>query len=197
MTLRGGVTKAPFTVKAGPTAPSTEFLPSGPRDLQAHVLAHMCSPWALPQGPELGFKWPRMHTAIIHSRRPMQGPMRHKPAALAQGLLWRGMCLPGGSCAPALTRGLSPWVLLPPDAAEGLCPCRDRWLATPLQIWQVHLHSLQRVDVACVTGQWTRLSLVLRGTQAVRKVRAFTSHPQELMVRCWAVCPWAAAQGWS
>ncbi|XP_073089200.1 nephrocystin-4 isoform X6 [Manis javanica] len=57
----------------------------------------------------------------------------------------------------------------------------DRWLATPLQIWQVHLHSLQRVDVACVTGQWTRLSLVLRGTQAVRKVRAFTSHPQELM----------------
>ncbi|KAK2488492.1 hypothetical protein MC885_012586 [Smutsia gigantea] len=56
----------------------------------------------------------------------------------------------------------------------------DRWLATPLQIWQVYLHSLQRVDIACVTGQWTRLSLVLRGTQTVRKVRAFTSHPQEL-----------------
>uniref|UniRef100_A0A8C4MUZ8 Nephrocystin 4 n=1 Tax=Equus asinus TaxID=9793 RepID=A0A8C4MUZ8_EQUAS len=56
----------------------------------------------------------------------------------------------------------------------------DRWLATPIQIWQVHLHSLQRVDVSCVTGQRTRLSLVLRGTQAVRNVRAFTSHPQEL-----------------
>ncbi|KAM7100295.1 nephrocystin-4 isoform 4-T6 [Molossus nigricans] len=56
----------------------------------------------------------------------------------------------------------------------------DRWLARPVQIWQVHLHSLQRVDVSCVTGQRTRLSLVLRGTQAVRKVRAFTSHPQEL-----------------
>ncbi|XP_016069018.1 PREDICTED: nephrocystin-4, partial [Miniopterus natalensis] len=58
----------------------------------------------------------------------------------------------------------------------------DRWLATPVQIWQVHLHSLQRVDVSCVTGQRTRLSLVLRGTPTVRKVRAFTSHPQELTV---------------
>ncbi|XP_077620115.1 nephrocystin-4 [Crocuta crocuta] len=56
----------------------------------------------------------------------------------------------------------------------------DHWLATPVQIWQVYLHSLQRVDVSCVTGQRTRLSLVLRGTQAVRRVRAFTSHPQEL-----------------
>ncbi|XP_077747576.1 nephrocystin-4 isoform X3 [Canis aureus] len=56
----------------------------------------------------------------------------------------------------------------------------DRWLATPIQIWQVYLHSLQRVDVSCVTGQRTRLSLVLRGTQTVRRVQAFTSHPQEL-----------------
>nr|KAF6506895.1 nephrocystin 4 [Rousettus aegyptiacus] len=56
----------------------------------------------------------------------------------------------------------------------------DRWLATPVQIWQVCLHSLQRVDVACVTGQRTRLALVLRGTQTVRNVKAFTSHPQEL-----------------
>ncbi|XP_066230978.1 nephrocystin-4 [Saccopteryx leptura] len=56
----------------------------------------------------------------------------------------------------------------------------DRWLVTPVQIWQVYLHALQRVDVSCVTGQRTRLSLVLRGTQTVRKVRAFTSHPQEL-----------------
>ncbi|XP_065386721.1 nephrocystin-4 isoform X11 [Macaca fascicularis] len=56
----------------------------------------------------------------------------------------------------------------------------DRWLATPTQTWQVYLHSLQRVDVSCVAGQLTRLSLVLRGTQTVRKVRAFTSHPQEL-----------------
>ncbi|XP_073653077.1 nephrocystin-4 isoform X13 [Tursiops truncatus] len=56
----------------------------------------------------------------------------------------------------------------------------DRWLATPVQTWQVHLHSLQRVDVSCVTGQRTRLALVLRGMQTVRKVKAFSSHPQEL-----------------
>ncbi|KAM5268806.1 nephrocystin-4 isoform 4-T11 [Hipposideros larvatus] len=56
----------------------------------------------------------------------------------------------------------------------------DRWLAAPIQIWQVHLHSLQRVDVSCVTGQRSHLSLVLRGTQTLRKVKAFTSHPQEL-----------------
>ncbi|CAK6440536.1 unnamed protein product [Pipistrellus nathusii] len=56
----------------------------------------------------------------------------------------------------------------------------DRWLAVPVQIWQVHLHALQRVDVSCVVGQRARLSLVLRGTQALRNVRAFTSHPQEL-----------------
>ncbi|XP_057559506.1 nephrocystin-4 isoform X2 [Hippopotamus amphibius kiboko] len=56
----------------------------------------------------------------------------------------------------------------------------DRWLATPVQTWQVHLHSLQRVDVSCVTGQRTRLALVLRGTQTARKVKAFSSHPQEL-----------------
>lgn len=39
------------------------------------------------------------------------------------------------------------------------------------------------MDVSCVTGQLTRLSLVLRGTQAIRKVKAYTSHPQELKVR--------------
>ncbi|XP_074074723.1 nephrocystin-4 isoform X2 [Macrotis lagotis] len=56
----------------------------------------------------------------------------------------------------------------------------DYWMATPIQIWQIYLHSLQRVDVSCITGQMTRLSLVLRGTQTVRKVKAFTSHPHEL-----------------
>ncbi|XP_068935560.1 nephrocystin-4 [Petaurus breviceps papuanus] len=56
----------------------------------------------------------------------------------------------------------------------------DYWLATPIQIWQIYLHSLQRVDVNCVTGQLTRLSLVLHGTQTIRKVKAFTSHPHEL-----------------
>lgn len=75
------------------------------------------------------------------------------------------------------------------SASSWLCPHRDRWLATPVQIWQVHLHSLQRVDVSCVVGQRTRLSLVLRGTPTLRNVQAFTSHPQELTVRPWAAGP--------
>ncbi|NWS34003.1 NPHP4 protein, partial [Polioptila caerulea] len=58
----------------------------------------------------------------------------------------------------------------------------DPWLAAPVQIWQFYLHSLQRLDVACTAGQLTRLSLLLRGTAAPRRVRAFTSHPQELEV---------------
>ncbi|KAM4703137.1 nephrocystin-4 [Rhinophrynus dorsalis] len=56
----------------------------------------------------------------------------------------------------------------------------DPWLAAPIQIWQVYVHSLKRVDVHCIAGQLTQLSLVLRGTQVVRKVRAYCSHPQEL-----------------
>ncbi|NXA77410.1 NPHP4 protein, partial [Thryothorus ludovicianus] len=58
----------------------------------------------------------------------------------------------------------------------------DPWLAAPVQIWQFYLHSLQRLDVACTAGQLTRLSLLLRGTAAPRRVQAFTSHPQELEV---------------
>uniref|UniRef100_A0A8C8SJT5 Nephrocystin 4 n=1 Tax=Pelusios castaneus TaxID=367368 RepID=A0A8C8SJT5_9SAUR len=58
----------------------------------------------------------------------------------------------------------------------------DSWLAAPIQIWQFYLHSLQRVDVSCITGQLSHLSLVLRGTQTIRKVRAYTSHTQELKV---------------
>lgn len=73
-------------------------------------------------------------------------------------------------------------VYCPRPTVSDFCPRRDRWLATPVQTWQVHLHSLQRVDVSCVTGQRTRLALVLRGMQTVRKVRAFSSHPQELTV---------------
>ncbi|XP_075293495.1 nephrocystin-4 isoform X2 [Opisthocomus hoazin] len=58
----------------------------------------------------------------------------------------------------------------------------DAWLAAPAQIWQFYLHSLQRLDVSCTAGQLARLSLLLRGTPAPRRVRAFTSHPQELQV---------------
>uniref|UniRef100_A0A8C6JUA5 Uncharacterized protein n=1 Tax=Melopsittacus undulatus TaxID=13146 RepID=A0A8C6JUA5_MELUD len=58
----------------------------------------------------------------------------------------------------------------------------DPWLAAPIQTWQFYLHSLQRLDVSCSTGQLSRLSLLLRGTAAPRRVQAFTSHPQELEV---------------
>ncbi|NWI55997.1 NPHP4 protein, partial [Calyptomena viridis] len=58
----------------------------------------------------------------------------------------------------------------------------DIWLAAPVQIWQFYLHSLQRLDVACTAGQLSRLSLLVRGTAAPRRVRAFASHPQELEV---------------
>ncbi|KAM6336525.1 nephrocystin-4 [Alca torda] len=58
----------------------------------------------------------------------------------------------------------------------------DAWLAAPARIWQFYLHSLQRLDVSCTAGQLARLSLLLRGTPAPRRVRVFTSHPQELQV---------------
>ncbi|XP_054464915.1 nephrocystin-4 [Anoplopoma fimbria] len=58
----------------------------------------------------------------------------------------------------------------------------DKWMAAPSQIWQVYVHFLERVDVSCVTGQRSCQSLVLKGKQAVRKVKCFSSHPQEIEV---------------
>uniref|UniRef100_A0A7N6BPE9 Nephrocystin 4 n=1 Tax=Anabas testudineus TaxID=64144 RepID=A0A7N6BPE9_ANATE len=58
----------------------------------------------------------------------------------------------------------------------------DMWMAAPSQIWQIYVHFLERVDVSCVTGQRSCQSLVLRGKQAVRKVKCYSSHPQEIEV---------------
>ncbi|XP_064153800.1 nephrocystin-4 isoform X2 [Anguilla rostrata] len=58
----------------------------------------------------------------------------------------------------------------------------DEWLAAPAQIWQVYVHFLQRVDLSCVTGQLTWQSLVLRGSQALRKVRCHSSLPGEIQI---------------
>ncbi|XP_054904639.1 nephrocystin-4 isoform X2 [Poeciliopsis prolifica] len=58
----------------------------------------------------------------------------------------------------------------------------DKWKAAPSQIWQMYVHFLERVDVRCVTGQRTCQSLVLRGKQAVRKIKCFLSHPKEIEV---------------
>ncbi|XP_072887786.1 nephrocystin-4 [Hemitrygon akajei] len=58
----------------------------------------------------------------------------------------------------------------------------DPWLAVPIQIWQFYIQSLHRIDVNCVVGQRTQLSLVLRGTQSARNVAAYTSNTEELEV---------------
>ncbi|XP_023120298.2 nephrocystin-4 isoform X2 [Amphiprion ocellaris] len=58
----------------------------------------------------------------------------------------------------------------------------DKWMAAPSQIWQIYVHFLERVDISCVTGQRSCQSLVLRGKQAVRKVKCFSSHPKEIKV---------------
>ncbi|XP_029994709.1 nephrocystin-4 [Sphaeramia orbicularis] len=58
----------------------------------------------------------------------------------------------------------------------------DKWMAAPSQIWQVYVHFLERVDVSCVSGQRSCQSVVLRGKQAMRKVKCFSSHPQEIEV---------------
>lgn len=91
-----------------------------------------------------------------------------------------------------------PWISPPhhrPHAAPAASPgalslivpddiflCSDKWMAAPSQIWQIYVHFLERVDVSCVTGQRSCQSLVLRGRQAVRKVKCFSSHPQEIEV---------------
>jgi len=38
----------------------------------------------------------------------------------------------------------------------------DAVMSRPLLIWQVFVHAMQRVDVAAVEGQTTRLTLMLR-----------------------------------
>ncbi|XP_069775150.1 nephrocystin-4 [Narcine bancroftii] len=58
----------------------------------------------------------------------------------------------------------------------------DPWLAVPIQIWELYVQSLHRIDVNCVVGHRSQLSLVLRGTQSARNVAAFTSSPEELEV---------------
>lgn len=90
----------------------------------------------------------------------------------------------------------SPPPFWPPAASPGdlslivsddLLLCSDKWMAAPSQIWQFYVHFLERVDVSCVTGQQSRHSLVLRGKQAVRKVRCYSSHPQEIKVNIFNV----------
>ncbi|CAI9730878.1 Hypothetical predicted protein [Octopus vulgaris] len=56
----------------------------------------------------------------------------------------------------------------------------DRFQSQPIQIWEIIIHALQRVDILCVEGQKTKFSLILRGTHSSRFARCFTSHPREM-----------------
>ncbi|CAF0840751.1 unnamed protein product [Brachionus calyciflorus] len=56
----------------------------------------------------------------------------------------------------------------------------DQYLAVPLQIWKIYLHSLQRIDVACTLGQTSRFSLVLKGGSSSRVVKCYSSLPDEM-----------------
>ncbi|ESO88791.1 hypothetical protein LOTGIDRAFT_125375, partial [Lottia gigantea] len=58
----------------------------------------------------------------------------------------------------------------------------DPFLSRPIQIWQVYVHALQRVDLACVEGQTSRFNLLLKGTQASRLVRCYSSNEVEMQL---------------
>ena len=55
-------------------------------------------------------------------------------------------------------------------------------MSRPIQIWEFFVHAMQRVDIAGVEGQTSRVTLMLRGTQSSRLVRCFSSHPNEMQV---------------
>lgn len=59
----------------------------------------------------------------------------------------------------------------------------DPYLSTPIQMWQIYVQTMHRVDVAAIQGQTSRFSLVLRGTQSSRLVQCFTSHPMEMQMQ--------------
>lgn len=62
------------------------------------------------------------------------------------------------------------------------CIYSDPFFSHPVQIWQLYIHALQKVDVSCVEGQTSRFNLLLRGTQAARLVRSFSSNPREMQL---------------
>lgn len=59
---------------------------------------------------------------------------------------------------------------------------RDKWGCRPLETWQVFLHSLRRVDLSAVVGQTCDSHVVVKGQGVSRRVRCYSSHPDELQV---------------
>lgn len=58
----------------------------------------------------------------------------------------------------------------------------EKHLAHPIQIWQILIHSLQRIDIACTEGQTTRTNVVLKGGHSSKLVKAYVSHPMHMSV---------------
>ncbi|KAF5838835.1 hypothetical protein DUNSADRAFT_2093 [Dunaliella salina] len=58
----------------------------------------------------------------------------------------------------------------------------DRLLARPIEVWQVFVHSLRKVDMRAMIGQTSVASVVLRGAMVSRRVGAYATHPDELQV---------------
>jgi len=59
---------------------------------------------------------------------------------------------------------------------------RDKWGCRPLETWQVFLHSLRRVDLSAMVGQTCDSHVVVKGQGVSRRVRCYSSHPDELQV---------------
>ena len=61
-------------------------------------------------------------------------------------------------------------------------------MSKPDQIWQFYVHALQRVDVNCVEGQSTRLSLILRYSQAKYSFSAYVYFVYQVKMQRFALC---------
>ena len=61
-------------------------------------------------------------------------------------------------------------------------------MSKPDQIWQFYVHALQRVDVNCVEGQSTRLSLILRYSQAKCSFSAYVYYIGIAILFIWLEC---------
>ncbi|KXZ51260.1 hypothetical protein GPECTOR_13g747 [Gonium pectorale] len=57
----------------------------------------------------------------------------------------------------------------------------DRLMARPVEVWQVFVHALRKVDMRAMIGQTSQASVVVRGVVS-RRVAAYTTHPDELLV---------------
>ncbi|GIL84279.1 hypothetical protein Vretimale_15928 [Volvox reticuliferus] len=57
----------------------------------------------------------------------------------------------------------------------------DRLMARPVEVWQVFVHALRKVDMRAMIGQTSQASVVVRGVIS-RRVAAYNTHPDELQV---------------